>query len=208
MPRIPLYNQGAGPSVGVASGSLGPRASAAAFTAHGRAMAGFQKTISDIGNVAKDFAIEQQNQEVKRVLQEESVRLGREARDKLREDQFTTTMDSRESWDAFNAGQEERIKGSYTNLNNRQMNFLMSNLRPELNRFSVDGEQKAYANGLKIKGDTANEYLQELFSQASVMPDGSPERLLIEQQIQSTIDDASLSGFGQFINYDKSGARF
>ena len=208
MPRIPLYNQGAGPSVGVASGSLGPRASAAAFTAPGRAMAGFQKTISDIGNVAKDFAIEQQNQEVKRVLQEESVRLGREARDKLREDQFTTTNDSRESWDAFNAGQEERIKGSYTNLNNRQMNFLMSNLRPELNRFSVDGEQKAYANGLKIKGDTANEYLQELFSQASVMPDGSPERLLIEQQIQSTIDDASLSGFGQFINYDKSGAMF
>lgn len=208
MPRIPLYNQGQGPSVSVASGQLSPRASEAAFTAPGRAIAGFQKTFSDIGDVAKDFAIEQQKQEANRILQEESVRLGRESRDKLRKDQFTTTMESRESWDAFSAGQEERIKGSYTNLNSRQMNFLMSNLRPELNRFSVDAEQKAYANGLKIKGETTNEYLVELFSQASVMPDESPDRLLIEQQIQDTIDNASLSGFGQFINYDKSGAMF
>ena len=41
MPRIPLYNQGTGPTQGLAAGQLSPRASTAAFTAPGRAFAGF-----------------------------------------------------------------------------------------------------------------------------------------------------------------------
>tara|TARA_R100001460_G_scaffold26759_4_gene54180 strand:- start:3273 stop:6248 length:2976 start_codon:yes stop_codon:yes gene_type:complete len=60
LPKIPLYNQGAGPTQGLAAGQLSPRASTAAFTAPGRAFAGFQQTLSKAGKVAADFELAQQ----------------------------------------------------------------------------------------------------------------------------------------------------
>ena len=48
MPRIPLYNQGLGPSVRSAVGQLSPRASEGAFTAPGRAVADFASNAQQI----------------------------------------------------------------------------------------------------------------------------------------------------------------
>ena len=41
MPRIPLYNQGAGPTQRLATGQLSQRADVGAFTAPGQATASF-----------------------------------------------------------------------------------------------------------------------------------------------------------------------
>ena len=60
MPRIPLYNQGAGPTAGIAAGQLSPGMSISAATAPGRAYAGYQKTFSDVASVAEQFELSQQ----------------------------------------------------------------------------------------------------------------------------------------------------
>ncbi len=43
MPRIPLYNQGLGPTTRLATGQLSRAADVGAFTAPGRALAQFEK---------------------------------------------------------------------------------------------------------------------------------------------------------------------
>jgi len=48
--RIPIYNKGQGPRVGLATGQLSQRASSAAFEAPGRAMASLGETVSNIAN--------------------------------------------------------------------------------------------------------------------------------------------------------------
>jgi hypothetical protein len=73
MPKIPLYNQGAGPTVGVAAGQLSPRASAAAFTAPGKALAGYQKTFSDIGSVAQQFALAEKDAQTRQAISDVTV---------------------------------------------------------------------------------------------------------------------------------------
>ena len=88
MPKIPLYNQGVGPTQGLAAGQLSPRASTSAFTAPGRAFAGFQQTLSKAGKVAADFELAQQkinadtlDTEVKSILDEEFSKLERQELD-------------------------------------------------------------------------------------------------------------------------------
>ena len=48
MPRIPLYNQGQGPAVQLATGPLSRRADVGAFTAPGQALASFGEKASQI----------------------------------------------------------------------------------------------------------------------------------------------------------------
>ena len=48
MPKIPLYNEGRGQAVGLATGSLGPRASSAAFEAPSKALAQLGQQVSQI----------------------------------------------------------------------------------------------------------------------------------------------------------------
>ena len=88
MPRIPLYNKGVGPTQGLAAGQLSPRASTSAFTAPGRAFAGFQQTLSKAGKVAADFELAQQkinadtlDTEVKSILDEEFSKLEKQELD-------------------------------------------------------------------------------------------------------------------------------
>lgn len=200
MPKIPLYNQGAGPRVGVASGSLGPRASTAAFTAPGRAMAGFQKTISDIGNVAKDFAIEQQNQEANRVLQDETVELGRAARDKIAQQNFSTTEEARAEMDAFFASRKAGIIQNNPNLNSRQQRFLFNQIQPDISRYTLQSEQKAFNLGRVNKSNTANKLAQSLISDGKL---NDESREIAIAKYSQVYDNAVTSGFGDLMSYDK-----
>lgn len=66
MPKIPLYGEKIG-ATPLAAGSLGPRASIGAFTAPGRATAGFAKAA---GDVAFRFGMAEKKAETERVLAE------------------------------------------------------------------------------------------------------------------------------------------
>jgi len=67
MPKIPLYNQGAGQAVELATGQLSRRADRSAFTAPGRAIQSFSKTAGDI---AFQFGQAEKNAETERVYAE------------------------------------------------------------------------------------------------------------------------------------------
>jgi len=205
MPRIPLYNQGQGPRVGVASGQLSPRASAAAFTAPGKAMAGFQKTFSDIGNVAKDFAIEQQNQEANRVLQQESVDLGRAARDFIKDQNFSTTDEARSAMDDFFASRKADVLQNNPNLNSGQQRFLFNQIQPDILRYTLQSEQKAFNQGRINKSNTANELAQSLISDGKL--DDESREIAIAKYNQA-YDNAVTSGFGDLMSYDKDSFAF
>tara|TARA_R110002110_G_scaffold173477_5_gene376398 strand:- start:286 stop:2640 length:2355 start_codon:yes stop_codon:yes gene_type:complete len=200
MPRIPLYNQGAGSRVGVASGQLSPRASEAAFTAPGRAMAGFQKTFSDIGDVAKEFAIEQQNQEANRVLQEETVELGRAARDFVKKQNFSTTDEARSAMDTFFASRKAEVLQNNPNLNSRQQRFLFNQIQPDISRYTLQSEEKAFNQGRLNKSTTANQLAQSLISDGKLTDEG---REIAISKYNQIYDNAVTSGFGDLMSYDK-----
>ena len=55
MPRIPLYNQGLGPTVQLATGQLSPRASGGAAASVGETYARLGQTVSQVGDLVADF---------------------------------------------------------------------------------------------------------------------------------------------------------
>ena len=60
MPRIPLYNQGAGPTQRLATGQLSQRADVGAFTAPGQATASFANSA---GQIAFNFGLAEQRKQ-------------------------------------------------------------------------------------------------------------------------------------------------
>ena len=62
MPRIPLYNQGQGPTQRLATGQLSQRADVGAFTAPGRALAQFGQ---EAGQIAFNFGMAERDKQDK-----------------------------------------------------------------------------------------------------------------------------------------------
>ena len=205
MPRIPLYNQGAGPSVGVASGSLGPRASAAAFTAPGRAMAGFQKTISDIGNVAKDFALQIQEEDAKDAIRKESKRVAEEARDFVRKNPMSNPTEARSNWeDNFRTKQLTSIRETYSGFTKNQMRALEANVDSDIIRFGVGYEEQAYGRWREDKAETFTGFVQSQALLAATNP--QDKDLIIGKALQS-LTDAEMGGYADLTNLNENSIR-
>lgn len=205
MPKIPLYNQGAGPSVGVASGSLGPRASAAAFTAPGRAMAGFQKTISDIGNVAKDFALQIQEEDAKDAIRKESKRVAEEARDFVRKNLMSNPTEARSNWeDNFRTKQLASIRETYSGFTKNQMRALEANVDADIIRFGVNYEEQAYGRWREDKAETFTGFVQSQALLAATNP--QDKDLIIGKALQS-LTDAEMGGYADLTNLNENSIR-
>jgi len=146
MPKIPLYNQGAGPTVGVAAGQLSPRASAAAFTAPGKATMGYQKVFSDIGNVAAEFELGRQGVEADTLDSQISTEIDRGLSELNRERLDNPTE--------FRKRAEEVYKNATAGIDSANINSkLKQGLKYKVgNRFralSLSGEQQAFTQGLE-----------------------------------------------------------
>jgi len=128
MPRIPLYNQGLGPSVQMATGQLSPRASAQAMAAPGQAMAGLGRVIQQTAQVGAKFEMERQKREAEdlqlimdRKLSEQASDLNRDGT--LRDvDSYRSAFDGLQTklfsdvdaMERLNAGQKRAIKRGLT----------------------------------------------------------------------------------------------
>jgi len=124
MPRIPLYNQGLGPSVQMPTGQLSPRASAQALAAPGQAMAGLGRVIQQTAQVGAKFEMERQQREAEdlqlimdRKLSEQASDLNRDGT--LRDvDSYRSAFDGLQTklfsdvdaMERLNAGQKRAIK--------------------------------------------------------------------------------------------------
>lgn len=161
MPRIPLYNQGTGPTQGLAAGQLSPRASTAAFTAPGRAFAGFQQTLSKAGKVAADFELAQQkinadtlDTDVKSTLDEEFSKLERQELDdvSLYEEELEKIR--------------EKINTQIENaprINSRLKSTVQNNFDTRFSALSVGGKQVTFE---RKRTNLANSFIKGLNSNA------------------------------------------
>lgn len=205
MPKIPLYNQGAGPTVGVAAGQLSPRASAAAFTAPGRAMAGFQKTFSDIGNVAKDFALQIQQEDARDAIRKESKRVAEEARDFVRNNPMSNPTNARNIWeDNFRAKQLETLRETYSGFTKNQMRALEANIDSDIIRFGVNYEEQAYGRWREDKAETFTGFIQSQALLAATHP--QDKDLIIGKALQS-LTDAEMGGYADLTNLNENSIR-
>ena len=161
MPRIPLYNKGTGPTQGLAAGQLSPRASTAAFTAPGRAFAGFQQTLSQAGKVAADFELAQQkinadtlDTNVKSTLDEEFSKLERQELDdvSLYEEELEKIR--------------EKINTQIENaprINSRFKSTVQNNFDTRFSALSVGGKQVTFE---RKRTNLANSFIKGLNSNA------------------------------------------
>jgi hypothetical protein len=205
MPRIPLYNQGQGPRVGVASGQLSPRASAAAFTAPGSAMAGFQKTFSDIGNVAKDFSVKIQEEDARDAIRKESKRIAEEARDFVRANPMSNPTEARTNWeDNFRTTQLASVRDKYSGFTKNQMRALESSIDSDIIRFGVNYEEQAYGRWRQDKAETFTGFVQSQALLAATNP--QDKDLIISKALQS-LSDAELGGYSDLTNLNENSIR-
>lgn len=98
MPTIPVYNQGQGSAVQLATGSLSPRADVGAFTAPGQQMA---QLASTAGDVAFRLGMAERNRDDERIIAEESARAIEEGSAFILNDTSTTVEEATSNFTTF-----------------------------------------------------------------------------------------------------------
>lgn len=194
MPKIPLYNQGAGPTVGVAAGQLSPRANVNAFTAPGRATMGYQKTFSDIGQVAAQFKIAE--------MEREDVSINSEIINGARETLSAASLEASQtdrtreqglaSFAQASSGLIDNVKAR--NLGKRRESMVLNNLNNLLTEYKIKFQENGFNNGTRIatqnfESDTAMQ-LESLRG----LPVGSLEFELRQEAILSNYKIAIQNG--------------
>ena len=153
MPRIPLYNQGTGPTQGLAAGQLSPRASTAAFTAPGRAFAGFQQTLSQAGKVAADFELAQQKINADTLETQLTSDLNEkfsELENKRISDVKVFESEAKNIFDELNATIDNAGR-----INSRLKSTLKNNFNARFSAASIGGKQNAFTRGIENQAESA-----------------------------------------------------
>ncbi len=153
MPKIPLYNQGAGPTQGLAAGQLSPRASTAAFTAPGRAFAGFQQTLSQAGKVAADFELAQQKINADTLETQLTSDLNEkfsELENKRISDVKVFETESKNIFDELNSQIDNAGR-----INSKLKSTLKNNFNARFSAASIGGKQNAFTRGIENQAESA-----------------------------------------------------
>ena len=153
MPRIPLYNKGLGPTQGLAAGQLSPRASTAAFTAPGRAFAGFQQTLSQAGKVAADFELAQQKINADTLETQLTSDLNEkfsELENKRISDVKVFESEAKNIFDELNATIDNAGR-----INSRLKSTLKNNFNARFSAASIGGKQNAFTRGIENQAESA-----------------------------------------------------
>jgi hypothetical protein len=170
MPRIPLYNQGLGPGVELAAQRLSPEASTAAFTAPGRALAGFAE---QAGDVAFRFGMAERNSQDKRILKEENLSANEFFANKVLQDQSTDTDTAKANMKSY----REEYLGTLESkgYNSRRMELVMQEVDAVFGQKNIAAQQNAFNRHLKLATDTDNEAIEVNLQAVKVYEPGTPE---------------------------------
>lgn len=170
MPTIPLYNKGLGPGVELAAQRLSPEASTAAFTAPGRALAGFAE---QAGDVAFRFGMAERNSQDKRILKEENLSANEFFTNKVLQDQSTDTETAKANMKSY---REEYLAGLDTKgYNSRRMELVMQEVDAVFGQKNIAAQQNAFNRHLKLATDTDNEAIDVNLQSLKVYEPGTPE---------------------------------
>jgi len=181
MPKIPVYQQ----QVDVAAGSLGPRASSAAFEAPGRATAAFGK---QLGDMAFRLAEQERNREDRRILQEESEAAKEFAMQKQMEDQSANFTDAKN----YMQSQKEDYLKSLQNkgYSKRRLGLVQRQIDSEFSVASLNAQKNAFDRGTKLATEADNKSLDSYRQTMRSSAPGSAPYMLAEANAAKVFDAA------------------
>ena len=185
MPKIPLYNQGLGSAVPLATGQLSPRASIQALTAADRARASFFDKASQ---VSFEFGQQVKQREADSVYAEEFLRLQDEGNAFNLNNKDTDHEVYQGNWETFQNSFIDRIKTR--GLTESQANSIISKLAPEFGRINVSGKSAAYTRGQNIASSNFQSLTDNDIDTIANLPMMHPDRVAIENKIKQRTNDA------------------
>ena len=201
MPKIPLYNQGAGPTAGIASGKLSPGMSISAATAPGRAYAGFQKTFSDAGNVAQQFALREKE------AQTTEARSDLTLKTKERWDEFNrvntaqTVPEYEAQASAFQSQLQEELLGGYEGFTRSQKANLSQSFNQLSIGFSLAGKQTSYNRNLANRGRKQDEFIEATMETMRGLDPSDPTYEFLQASLAQSFSEARTQGLT--LDYDE-----
>lgn len=166
MPRIPLYNQGAGATTRLATGQLSPRASTGAFTAPGRAYAGFQQTFSDVAKVAADFELAQQKIDADTLETQLTSKLSEQMSELENQEIDDVKTYETEASKIFN-----NLSGTIDNaprINSRLKSTLKNNFNARFSSASIGGKQNAFTRKVNNQATSGSDGLKAIAKQIRI----------------------------------------
>jgi len=189
MPRIPLYNQGQGPLVELAKGSLSRQASVGAFTAPGQALASFGEKASDI---AFQFGLAEQKREDARVSREEYAKAFDELSTHVLEDNSTNVEDAANAFKQKSDSILSKIDSA--GYSKRRSEIIKSDLSKLLLQKGFDAKQQAHKRGLMQSGMAFDgQVLKAYETLRSNMP-GTPQWEFTTDLLRASAADAAANG--------------
>lgn len=138
MPRIPLYNQGQGPTQRLATGQLSQRADVGAFTAPGRALAQFGETA---GQIAFNFGMAERNKQDEDAVRESKMKFLQESAEF---EKNNPTNNYEEYRDKYGAWKEGWLTRNTQNLGSRRKRLITNQINPVASVESLKGQNKAF----------------------------------------------------------------
>ena len=169
MPKIPLYNQGQGGTVQTAAGALSPRANVGAFTAPGQAQAAFAEKA---GQIAFQFGMAEKEAETQKAKRDITALVNQQMNDWTNNNQDTTV----EGYQASAAAEKERLRlsaleGMRGSLTRRQFADVSGSFDSTFATKVAQGSQIAHTKNMKIRTESADAYLENMYSEmASLNP--------------------------------------
>lgn len=163
MPKIPTYKE----QVGLASGSLGPRASVSSFTQAAKGYQAMGKAIQGAAEIASKFEIARQESDASDYLRVKQ----REAHDKVLELSRNPEINSFDKYmDAYKQVEDGVFSeiDAAEKLNSRQKKGIKDKLFTSMGGLRVTGAKNAFAIEQGIKSDNFNEEGQSLLERVRV----------------------------------------
>lgn len=201
MPRIPLYNQGLGPSVRSAVGQLSPRASEGAFTAPGRAVADFasnaQQIAFNFGMAEKQAEADRQALEMERIVSETMDSFNREST-------ATTVAEfqsgAQEQKDLIRKQSLDPLRSSLTP---RQFEAVARKFDTTFSSKIAEGSRVAHAKNMAIRKSSFDEGMDRLEERARGLSKDSDAYKSVMEEFYLLHDKAISYGINP--KYTKSG---
>jgi len=203
LPKIPLYNQGAGPTQGLAAGQLSPRASTAAFTAPGRAFAGFQQTLSKAGKVAADFALAEKDAQTRDAISNMTVETAKKWQEYNRADTSQTVPEYQQNALAFQTELEQDFLGRHENFTKSQKQQLRQKFNEFSLSFSTSGANSAFDRHQVNRGLAKDKSIEATMDAIRTYAPDDPTAIFLKESLNEMFNEASLDGLK--LSYNRQG---
>lgn len=203
MPKIPLYNQGTGPTQGLAAGQLSPRASTAAFTAPGRAFAGFQQTLSKAGKVAADFALAEKDAQTRDAISNMKVETAEKWQEYNRADASQTVPEYQQNALVFQNELEQEFLGRHKNFSKKQKQQLRQKFNEFSLSFSTSGANSAFNRHQVNRGLAKDKSIKATMDAIRTYAPDDPTAIFLKESLNEMFNEAALDGLR--LSYNRQG---